>query len=129
MRIEHIAIWADDLEVLKQFYELYFHATANDKYHNSTKGFSSYFLSFSSGARLELMQMENISTLVQDSDKQYTGISHIAFTLGSKEKVDNLTEQFKHDGVKILDGPRQTGDGYYETLILDPEGNRVEITA
>lgn len=129
MRIEHVAIWVKNIELMKHFYQHYFQAQANNKYQNTAKRFSSYFLTFESGARLELMQMNSVIESVNDIHQQYTGFSHIAFNLGSREDVDDLTIRFKQAGVQILNGPRQTGDGYYETLLLDPEGNRIEITA
>lgn len=128
MKIEHVAIWAKDLEKLKEFYIKYFSAVANDKYFNPTKDFSSYFLSFDSGARLEVMQMPTIPVSLDNPYQQFTGFIHLAFSVGSEEKVDSLTQQLVKDGFELLDGPRTTGDGYYESCILDPEGNRIEIT-
>ena len=128
MKLEHVAIWAKNLEKLKVFYVKYFNAKSNSKYCNPTKNFESYFLTFESGARLEIMQKPEIPESKDDIYKQFTGIIHIAFSLGSKEKVDKLTELLKNDNIEILDGPRVTGDGYYETAFLDPEGNRIEIT-
>lgn len=128
MHIEHIAIWCKDIEQMKTFYTKYFHATANNKYHNHAKKFTSYFLNFGNGARLELMQMENISERMHGLTAQYTGIAHFAISLGSKERVDDLTQQLKQDGYILLDGPRTTGDGYYESVIMDPEQNRIELT-
>lgn len=128
MHIEHIAIWCKDIEQMKNFYTKYFHAAANNKYHNHAKKFISYFLSFSSGARLELMQMENIAERMDGLTAQYTGLVHFAIALGSKQKVDDLTQQLKQDGYILLDGPRTTGDGYYESVIMDPEQNRIELT-
>lgn len=128
MKIEHLAIWAKDLEVLKAFYVKYFGAEPNEKYRNTEKGFESYFLSFDSGARLELMHLESIPSNKNSFKKQYTGIIHFAFSVGSVEKVKALTNTLKTNGHKVIDGPRETGDGYYESVILDPEGNRVEIT-
>ena len=113
---------------MKSFYELYFHAKAGEKYTNPKKQFESYFLSFDSGSRLELMQMISIPDSANDAYKQFTGFIHFAVSTGSKERVDSLTSQLKRDGYEILDGPRTTGDGYYESVVLDPEGNRVEIT-
>ena len=129
MKIEHVAIWSKDLEALKQFYETYFGARANKKYINKSKGFESYFLSFDSGARLELMHMPFIPETTNDSHKQFTGLIHFAISVGSKEKVDALTNMLKNAGYEVIDGPRRTGDGYYESVVLDPENNRIEITA
>lgn len=128
MNIEHIAIWAHNLEALKAFYETYFEASANQKYINPDKTFSSYFLTFTTGARLELMQMPTVPTSKNDPYKQATGLIHLAFSVGSAKKVDALTARLAQDGYAVLDGPRKTGDGYYESTILDPEQNRIEIT-
>lgn len=128
MKIEHIALWTKDLEKMKSFYERYFHAQAGEKYSNPKKQFESYFLSFESGSRLELMQMPNVPDSTNDVYKQFTGFIHFAISSGSKDRVDSLTLQLKNDGFEILDGPRTTGDGYYESVVLDPEGNRIEIT-
>jgi lactoylglutathione lyase len=128
MKIEHVAIYTRDLEALRSFYTKYFQATSNDLYVNPKKGFSSYFLSFSDGARLELMQMESIPDSLDDPIRQSTGIIHIAFSLGSRSAVDRMSERLREDGYRIVDGPRQTGDGYYECAFLDPDGNRIEIT-
>jgi lactoylglutathione lyase len=128
MKIEHVAIYTRDLEALRSFYTKYFQATSNDLYVNPKKGFSSYFLSFSEGARLELMEMESIPDSLDDPVRQSTGIIHIAFSLGSRSAVDRMSERLREDGFRIVDGPRQTGDGYYECAFLDPDGNRIEIT-
>jgi len=128
MKIEHIAIWCNCLESMRFFYQHYFNATCSDKYANKNKKFSSYFLTLPDGARIELMNMDSFQILPADPHIQFTGLAHIAFSVGSEEKVDQMTEEFLADGYKILDGPRWTGDGYYESLILDPEGNRLEIT-
>jgi len=127
MKVEHLAIWVSDLELMRGFYERYFGATAGEKYHNPTKNFSSYFLSFKEGARLELMQKPEISGHV-DTSQEYLGISHFAVAVGSKEKVDALTEELRADGYSVVGEPRTTGDGYYESVVLDPEQNRIEIT-
>ena len=127
MKIEHLAIWVTDLEAVKNFYRKYFRAEAGEKYINPVKKFESYFLVFDEGTRLELMHMPEIPP----RDTQYRemlGLTHIAMSVGSKEKVDTLTELLRHDGFKIIGEPRTTGDGYYESIVLDPEGNRVEIT-
>lgn len=129
MKIEHIALWCQDIEKMKDFYECYFKAQSNDKYCNQQKGFSSYFLSFDSGARIELMHMQTIPQSANDVYKQFTGLIHLAFSLGSEQKVDELTERLQKDGYELLDGPRRTGDGYYESVVLDPENNRLEICA
>lgn len=128
MRIEHLAIWVKDIEAMKTFYCKYFRATANDQYINSKKQFRSYFLSFDGGPRLELMQMPSVPDSKDDVYDQFTGLIHFAVSLGNKENVDAMTEQFRNDGFEVLDGPRTTGDGYYESVILDPEKNRIELT-
>ena len=128
MHIEHLAIWVKDIEAMKAFYCKYFHATANDQYINNKKQFRSYFLSFDGGPRLELMQMPSVPDSKDDVYDQFIGLIHFAISLGSKEKVDAMTAQFRNDGFEVLDGPRTTGDGYYESVILDPEKNRIELT-
>lgn len=128
MHIEHISIWTDDLERLRRFYEVYFRAVSNEKYTNSAKGFSSYFLSFLSGARLEIMQLEGMEKRNSSPERQTIGFAHMAFSIGSKEAGNILTNLLRKDGYSILDGPRTTGDGYYESVVLDPDGNRIEIT-
>jgi lactoylglutathione lyase len=128
MKIEHLAIWTRDLEKLKTFYETYFHARPNEKYTNQKKSFQSYFLSFDDGPRLELMQMPGIPESTNDVYSQFTGIIHFAISVGSKEEVDSITEKLRRDGHEVVGEPRTTGDGYYESVVLDPEGNRLEIT-
>jgi lactoylglutathione lyase len=128
MYIEHLAPWVRDLERMRAFYETYFSATANAKYTNPTKGFSSYFLSFPGGGpRLEIMQMPGIPDSRNDAFAQFTGLIHFAISVGSEAAVDALTEQLRTDGFPILGEPRRTGDGYYESVVLDPEENRVEV--
>ncbi|TLP73034.1 VOC family protein [Maribacter sp. ACAM166] len=127
MRIEHIAIWVNNLEVMRSFYETYFMAVSGEKYFNPNKNFSSYFLSFTEGARLELMHTPIINT-TSNSETIPTGFVHLAISVGTKEKVDALTEQLRTDAYTIAGEPRTTGDGYYESVILDPEGNRIEVT-
>lgn len=129
MKIEHIAIWVSDLENMKAFYEKYFQAKAGAKYVNPKKQFQSYFLQFREGSRLELMQKQSIPPNLNSTKKEYLGIIHFAISVGSKEKVDALTEKLRTDGFSIIGEPRTTGDGYYESVILDPEDNRVEIMA
>lgn len=126
MHIEHIAMYVNNLEKAKDFFVKYFNAKSNDGYHNKTTGFRSYFLSFDDGARLEIMNKPQMS----DGEKELarTGFIHIAFSLGSKEAVDELTERMKNDGYEVISGPRTTGDGYYESCIVGIEGNQIEIT-
>jgi lactoylglutathione lyase len=128
MKIEHIALWTNDLERLKDFYVQYFGATAGNRYHNFTKNFTSYFLSFETGCRLEIMQMPGIPQSQNDLYRQATGLIHFAIATGSKQTVDTLTDRLRHDGYEIVGEPRTTGDGYYESVVLDPDGNRIEIT-
>ena len=128
MKIEHMAIWTADIERLRMFYEKYFGAISNTKYVNFAKQFESYFLSFPAGARLEIMYSPQIQQQKMGDTFQRSGYAHIAFSMGSREKVDALTVQLQNDGYRLLDGPRITGDGYYESSFLDPDGNRIEIT-
>ncbi|SHJ52582.1 VOC family protein [Reichenbachiella agariperforans] len=125
IKVEHVAIWVKDLEKTRLFYEQYFGATSNQKYVNTTKGFSSYFLSWPEGARLELMSREDVKG---DYIGERLGWAHLALSVGGKETVDQLTEQLRIDGYTVVGEPRTTGDGYYESVVLDPEGNRIEIT-
>lgn len=129
MRIEHIAIWTHDLERLKSFYEAYFQARAGARYTNPAKQFQSYFLTFPGGeTRLELMQRPGIPPSQNDPLRQFTGYIHLALSVGSEQQVDALTGRLRADGFEVVDGPRRTGDGYYESAVLDPDGNRIEIT-
>jgi lactoylglutathione lyase len=128
MKIEHVAIWTRDIEKLKDFYVTYFDGVAGDKYTNHKKQFESYFIKFDSGARLEVMQMITIPSNLNDTINQYIGLIHIAISVGSVEKVDNLTDSLRKAGYRIVSEPRYTGDGYYESCILDSDGNRIEIT-
>lgn len=127
MKIEHIAIWTDNLETMKEFYIRYFDMTCGEKYTNTQKHFSSYFLSFKdSTTRIELMQRPGI--LVHSNKKGFTnGLTHFAISAGSKELVNAITEKLRADKFIIQGEPRTTGDGYYESVVLDPEGNPVEI--
>lgn len=127
MNIEHLAIWVQDLEAMKSFYCQYFDLTASERYHNDKKSFTSYFLSFGSGARVELMHRPDIAEYKGDKS-MLTGLAHFAISLGSKKAVDQLTEIFRNDGFTIVGAPRTTGDGYYESVVLDPEGNTLELT-
>ncbi|MBC1890340.1 glyoxalase/bleomycin resistance/extradiol dioxygenase family protein [Listeria booriae] len=126
MKIEHVAIWVADIERAKDFYTRYFEGVANDKYVNETKGFASYFITYPSGARLEVMTRTDVTA---QKETAMLGWAHIAFSLGSKERVDSLTKELEGAGYTLESGPRTTGDGYYESVILDSEGNQVEITA
>jgi len=128
MKISHVALWARDLETLKAFYECYFGAQANAKYVNERKQFQSYFLHFDAGATLELMQRADIAAVDRTPGEEFLGYAHLALAVGSAAAVDALTARLVNDGYQRLDGPRWTGDGYYESVVLDPEGNRIEIT-
>ncbi len=125
MRIEHVALWTDDLEGLRTFYEQHLGGTAGPRYERP--GFASYFLQFDGGARLELMQMPGIAE--RDRTRQDVGWIHIALTVGAPEDVDRITTELAAAGVPVVDPPRRTGDGYYESVVLDPDGNRIELTA
>jgi lactoylglutathione lyase len=128
MRIEHLALWTDDMERCVQFYVTYFGASVGDRYVNAAKGFESCFLTFSSGARLEVMRTTTLSPVPLPAGAQRMGLTHFAMSVGSERDVDALTQRLKSDGYALLDGPRRTGDGYYESVVLDPDGNRIEIT-
>ena len=128
MEIKHIAIWSKDIEKLKSFYVDYFGGTAGNKYINSLKQFESYFIAFESGARLELMQNPAIHERFNNKVNQYIGLNHIAFSVGSKAEVDKLTETLRNANCVVTSEPRTTGDGYYESCVLDPDGNQIEIT-
>ena len=128
MHIAHLAIWARDLENLKAFYERYFEAKAAATYLNALSRFQSYFLTFASGARLELMHRPDIAPMERQPGREHIGYAHLAISVGSEAAVDALTTRLVNDGYQCLDGPRRTGDGYYESAVLDPEGNRIEIT-
>ena len=130
MKLEHIAIWTNDLERLKTYYETYFGGQANAKYTNPTTGFQSYFLTFESGARLEIMSKPNIPDNLNDTiDKQYLGLIHFAFEVETMREVEEKARELQAAGFQILRGPRKTGDGYYEFETLDPDNNRLEVQA
>ena len=126
MKIEPIALYVNDLEAAKDFFVRYFDAVPNEGYHNPRTHFRSYFLTFADGARLELMNKPGMADEPKPAAR--TGYAHIAFRVGSREKVDVLTARLKADGYEVLSGPRTTGDGYYESCVLAVEGNQVEIT-
>ncbi len=126
MRIEHIAIYVNDLSAARDFFIKYFGAAANEGYHNKKTDFKSFFLTFDSGARIEIMNKPQMTDAKKELNQ--TGYVHIAFSVGSKEKVDILTEQLRADGYEVISGPRTTGDGYYESCIVGLEGNQIEIT-
>lgn len=126
MKIEHIALYVNDLEKTRYFFMKYLDAKSNEEYHNSKTNFRSYFLSFDGGTRLEIMNKPEMPDFPKELAR--TGYAHIAFSVGSKEKVDALTAQLKNDGYTVVSGPRITGDGYYESCVVAIEGNQIEIT-
>ncbi|MCL2633559.1 MAG: VOC family protein [Oscillospiraceae bacterium] len=127
MKINHIAVYVKDLEQSRAFYEKYFGATANNQYHNPKTGLRTYFLTFECGGRLEIMSKPELPEVGIISE--YLGYTHLAFSAGSNEAVDNLTELMRSDGYTVFSEPRTTGDGYYESCVSDPDGNRIEIVA
>lgn len=126
MRIEHVGLFVRDLEKMVEFYETFFEAKASEKYHNPVTTFSSRFLTFPDGARLEVGTRDDLNK--HHEDGYPLGYMHIAMSLGSKERVNELTKRISDAGFKHLSGPRVTGDGYYESVICDPEGNQIELT-
>ena len=126
MKIEHIAMYVNDLEKTKDFFEKYFNAKSNSMYHNQKTDFCSYFLTFDDGARLEIMNRPKMNDETKTVNR--TGFIHIAFSVGSVEAVDKLTDKLRKDGYEVISGPRTTGDGYYESCIIAIEGNQIEIT-
>jgi lactoylglutathione lyase len=129
MKIEHLALWTEDLERLADFYTTYFGAHAGPMYENPAKGFESRFLSFDGGARIELMRSTTVQPVKLAPGAQRMGLTHFAVSVGSRERVDELTQRLRLENFEVVDGPRQTGDGYYESVVLDPDGNRVEVAA
>ncbi|EFM01265.1 VOC family protein [Hoylesella marshii] len=125
-KIDHVAMYVEDLEKTRDFFIKYFHATSNEGYHNQTTHFRSYFLSFEGGARLEIMNKRSV--VINRLKQEATGYIHIAFSVGNKEKVDALTSLLKKDGYEVVSRPRTTGDGYYESCIVGVEENLIEIT-
>ncbi len=139
MKIEHIAIWVKDIDRVCEFYRKYFGGEVHPIYHNPAKQFTSRFITFDDGARLEVMHRPDIDVernvgidkIVSHetlSDTQHLGFTHLSFSVGSKEEVDRLTQQMSSEEIPVVGQPRTTGDGYYESVVLDPEGNRIEIT-
>jgi lactoylglutathione lyase len=126
MKIEHIALYVNDLEQARDFFVNYLGGNSNEGYHNKTTGFRSFFISFDDGARLELMNKPDMVDSEKISNR--TGYAHLAFSVGSKEKVDELTEKLRSDSYRIISGPRITGDGYYESCVVIIEDNQIEIT-
>ena len=126
MQIDHIALWTIELEKIKDFYMKYFDCKCNQKYTNEKKQYSSYFLSFSNGVRIELMQRADIT---EQTNVDKIGLTHFAINIGTKAKVDSITKRLEEDGYTVESQPRTTGDGYYESVVLDPENNKLELTA
>ena len=127
MRLEHVALYVDDLEAMRAFYCEHLGAVANTKYHNPASGFQSYFLSFEGGGRVEMMSHPD--TVANGLHLKSLGYTHLAFSLSSREAVDQKTRELAEQGVVVFSQPRQTGDGYFESVILDPEGNQIELVA
>lgn len=126
IRIEHVAVWTRDIDRLAAFYRTYFAATAGPPYRSARRPFESVFLRFPGGARLELMRLPDLAQ--PDRGGEVVGLAHVALSTGSRQAVDALTLRLRDDGYTVVDGPRTTGDGYYESVVLDPDGNRLEIT-
>jgi lactoylglutathione lyase len=126
VRLEHVALWVRDLDAVAAFYARYFDARVGAHYQNPRKGFQSRFLEFDAGARLEIMTRTDVLTR---GSGESLGFAHVAIAIGDEAAVDALAARFRAEGVALVDGPRRTGDGYYECVVLDPEGNRVEVTA
>ena len=126
MKIEHIALYVNDLDAARCFFTRYLGGISNDGYHNPRTDFRSFFISFDDGARLELMTKPELAE--QKKPLNRTGYAHIAFSVGSKERVDALTDELRSAGFEVVSGPRTTGDGYYESCIVIIEGNQIEIT-
>lgn len=128
MKLEHIAIWTDNIELLRNYYVSFFDGQSNEMYINPKTQFQSYFISFESSARLEIMSMPNIPDNTNDTiNAQHKGIIHIAFSVDTKQEVDAKAALLQANGFEILNGPRVTGDGYYEFVTLDPDKNRLEV--
>jgi lactoylglutathione lyase len=125
MKLNHVAVWARDLEGLKEFYCACFGAAAGVKYVNAAKGFESYMVEFHEGGKLEIMRKAGLP----EGPAESLGYAHFALSLGSETAVDEMAARLRAGGVPVVDGPRRTGDGFYECAVLDPEGNRVEIVA
>lgn len=128
MRIHHVAIWTEKLEELRDFYVQVFDGKANELYLNPRTGFESYFIRFADGADLELMRVAHIQDRMDNPQQPLAGLAHIAFSVGGRRRVDEMTELLNQCGYQIVSQPRVTGDGFYESCVLDPDGNRIEIT-
>ncbi len=129
-RLEHVALWVRDIDAVAEFYARWFGARVGGRYENPRKGFASRFLEFAGGARLEVMTRTDIAAATAAPVRgEQLGFAHVAIAVGGEAEVDALAAKFGAAGVALLDGPRRTGDGYYECVVCDPEGNRVEVTA
>ena len=128
MKIEHVAIWVKNIDKVCEFYHKYFGGVVHSLYHNPAKQFTSRFVTFEDGARLEVMHRPDIENDAGMFHVEHIGFTHLSFSVGSKEEVDCLTQRMSAEGVPVVGQPRTTGDGYYESVVLDPEGNRIEIT-
>lgn len=126
MRIDHCAMYVNDLEAMKEFFVRFFGAVSNEMYHNPKTGLKTYFLTFEDGGRLEIMTRPGMQD--QEKTQMRTGFIHLSFCTGSKEGVDKLTALLSENGYEVLSGPRMTGDGYYESCVSGPEGNQIEIS-
>lgn len=129
MQIAHVALWTDDLERSTRFYGRYFGATVTPRYVNESKGFESRFLVLDGVARIEVMRTSRLEPISHAAGAERMGLTHLAISVGTEAAVAELTERLRADGFPIIDEPRRTGDGYYESVVLDPDGNRLEITA
>ncbi|NPV00518.1 MAG: glyoxalase/bleomycin resistance/extradiol dioxygenase family protein [Brevinematales bacterium] len=126
MRIHHTALWTNELERMREFYARFFGAGVSEKYRNPVTGFDSYFLLFDGGTRIEIMMKPGIAE--QKDGNAATGYAHIAVSLGDKDAVDRKTAELRDAGYAVIGEPRMTGDGYYEAVIADPDGNKIELT-
>lgn len=126
MRIEHVAAYVRDLYGARGFFEKYLGASAGDEYHNSKTGFRSFFLTFEDGARLEIMTKPGVENV--DAAIERLGFTHLAFSVGSERAVNELTARLREDGYEVVSGPRKTGDGYYESLVVGFDSLRIEVT-
>lgn len=126
MKIEHVALYVNDLQAARDFFVNFLDGRSNDGYHNVKTGFRSYFVSFGDGARLEVMNKPDMTDAPKGLNR--TGFAHVAFSVGSKQKVDELTARLRESGYKVVSAPRMTGDGYYESCVVVIEGNQIEIT-
>lgn len=129
MKIAHIAVWTTQLEALKYFYVKHFSAISDEKYERANGSFASYFLTFPGGGQLEIMQTPDVNPRPYDLDDRVVGLAHLAVGVPSRDAVDKMFSQLKQAGCQTEKAPRQTGDGYYECAIFDPDGNIIEIVA